>query len=306
MKKPAKVLIVVTLYNLGDYIDEAIQSVFNQTYQNWELIIINDGSTEEKSKERAEFYRKNGDKRVHVFSRKNEGVVKARNFGSKQASYDYICFLDADDRLRNDFLQKTVAELNKDTAKKIGFVTSFYKHFGNSDQLIELPDPDLNFLLIQNTIHTSSLIRKEAFEKVNGYDSDFFGYMDWNLWISIAEAGYTWKVIKEPLFEYRVRSGSMVSQSIKKYFELFSLLISKHKDTYVKNIENVIISAQKNYSILYHSFLVKSGEVKTLTELHAKLEDENIKLKNKLNQLKNIWFIKLLIKINRFKNKLIR
>ena len=86
------VSIIMPAYNAASYIEEAIVSVLNQEHQNWELLIINDGSTDDTEDKVFNF----SDTRIHYFKKKNGGVSSARNFGLKQMKGEYFCFLDAD------------------------------------------------------------------------------------------------------------------------------------------------------------------------------------------------------------------
>lgn len=98
-----KLSVVVPVYNLEEYIDECVNSILNQTYTDYELILINDGSTD-GSKDKCEAYAKK-DKRIRVVNKTNEGISVTRNRGIKEASADYIFFLDGDDWIHPNTLQ---------------------------------------------------------------------------------------------------------------------------------------------------------------------------------------------------------
>src|SRR5690606_19795129 len=94
----ALVSIIIPHYNLGEYLDEAVESVLMQTYRNLELIIVDDGSTQDYSREALKKYSKHTDKRLRLYQKENEGLAATRNFGIEKSSGEYICCLDADDK----------------------------------------------------------------------------------------------------------------------------------------------------------------------------------------------------------------
>lgn len=101
--------VIIPLYNKENYIYETIKSILNQSYENFEIIIIDDGSTDKSSFIVSEIQ----DSRIHLFLQKNHGVAYTRNKGIKIAKGDYILFLDADDFLHNDALKKMILAAKK-------------------------------------------------------------------------------------------------------------------------------------------------------------------------------------------------
>ena len=104
------VSVIMPAFNVEQYIAESVESVKKQSYQNWELIIINDGSTDD-TRALAEKYSSN-DQRIRCISKENEGVAVARNTGLAQAKGSYIAFLDADDLWHEDFLEKVMSKVS--------------------------------------------------------------------------------------------------------------------------------------------------------------------------------------------------
>jgi teichuronic acid biosynthesis glycosyltransferase TuaG len=109
-KIPSLVSIVIPAYNADAFIEETIQSIYSQTYQNWEMIIINDGSTDKT----AEITGRINDAKVKVINQQNAGVACARNRGMTEAKGEFIVFFDADDLMSRDFLATRVNALQKD------------------------------------------------------------------------------------------------------------------------------------------------------------------------------------------------
>ena len=119
-----KFSIIMPVYNTALYLKKSIQSVIEQTYENWELICVNDGSTDD-SLEICEHYAKQ-DSRIKVFSKVNEGVSVARNFGLKKVTGERVIFLDADDWLSSNYIEQQAKEklgMKKLTNKQTVYVT---------------------------------------------------------------------------------------------------------------------------------------------------------------------------------------
>src|SRR5690554_2947106 len=107
-----KFSVLVPAYNVEDYVFETIESVLNQTYRNWEMIIVNDGSTD-KTKKILERYAKK-DKRIELINQENKGLLMARRIAISKSKGDYICFLDSDDFWE----ENTLSEVKKIVEKK--------------------------------------------------------------------------------------------------------------------------------------------------------------------------------------------
>ena len=122
------VSIIIPFYNLGEYLEEAIKSCLNQTYKNIEIIVVNDGSTDEKSIEILLNLKIKYKNKVKFIDQKNQGVSKARNNGIKISKGEYICCLDADDKLGSKYIELTANRLAK--TKELGFVTTWVQEFG--------------------------------------------------------------------------------------------------------------------------------------------------------------------------------
>src|SRR5579862_7046804 len=100
-----RVSVIVPCYNLGEYLDEAVESVLAQTYQDFEILIVDDGSTNDKTRTILSNYAR---PRTTVYRTPNRGLAAARNFLVARARGEYLCALDADDKLHPTFLEKTV------------------------------------------------------------------------------------------------------------------------------------------------------------------------------------------------------
>jgi glycosyltransferase involved in cell wall biosynthesis len=245
-----KVSVIIPCYNLGEFIEEAVQSVLSQTYSDYEIIIVNDGSTDENTNKLLE--QANWPKTV-IYKTINQGLPAARNYGIERASGEYICCLDADDKYHPRFLEKTVVILNNDKEMKYGIVTSHFQLFGETDGVVKVADYNPFSLAVENQLHVASLFRKKAWKDVGGYATNLDGYQDWNFWLAIVSRGYQWYVVQDVLFYYRDRKDSMLKSSDLKREELVIGIFNNNKQFYLNNSENIIknfikyVSARQYY-----------------------------------------------------------
>jgi glycosyltransferase involved in cell wall biosynthesis len=250
-----KVSVVIPCYNLGQYLDEAVDSVLAQTYQDLEIIIVNDGSTDEVTNLLLEKYRK---PKTQVLRTNNQGLPSARNNGIGMSQGEYICCLDADDRYHPRFLEKCTQILDSDTVSKFGFVTTWARCFGLRDDVWETGDYNPANLIIGNQAHVASLFRKKAWEKVDGYSSNLPGYQDWDFWMKIVACGYSWTVVKEPLFDYRIRDDSMIKSSDQRRRELKEIILKNNSRFVALHAMETILE----YDELIADILAKLSETK--------------------------------------------
>ena len=236
-----KVSVIIPCFNHGEYIDEAVDSILNQTYQDFEIIIIDDGSTDSLTIEKLKNYNK---PKTKVIRTENNGLPAARNKGIRYAKGQYILTLDADDKFAPAFLNKAVGILASNP--KIGVVTCYAQLFGSHNAIWRPKGGGIMEFLAENNCCASSLFRKVCWEQVNGYDQDFVdGYEDWEFWIKITGKNWLIHAIKEPLFYYRVTSSSMYKQSEKISDELVKKIVQKNKKLYQRYLEYVISEKER-------------------------------------------------------------
>lgn len=172
--------IVVPCYNQAQFLDECLQSVIDQTYQNWECIIVNDGSTDNSSIIAKNWAEK--DSRFIYIHKENGGVSSARNFGIERANGEWILPLDGDDKIGNKYL--TLAHENFANDYKIIYCKA--ELFGEENSHWQLQQYSYEKMLTKNHIFCSSFYRKKEWQRCGGYDEDFVhGQEDWDYWLSI-------------------------------------------------------------------------------------------------------------------------
>ncbi len=211
MIKNPSVSVIIPAYNQANFIDKAIESVLRQTYKDFELIIINDGSkdnTEEIIKNYSDFRIR------YICHKKNLGISEARNSGIRASRGKYIALLDSDDEFLPEKLDMQV-KLLRNESSDVGVVCAWSFNVDENGNYISkrgLPRKEgyiFEDLLSKNYISVPTLlIRRECFEKVGLFDSSLDVQEDWDMWIRIAKY-YKFSLIKIPLAKRRIHPNRL-------------------------------------------------------------------------------------------------
>ena len=200
-----KISVVIPCYNHGEYIEGAVESVLGQTYQDIEIIIINDGSTDELTNRLLSGYTR---PKTTVLTTSHQGLANARNAGIKKSSGEYILPLDADDKIGSRYAEEAVKILDNDA--NVGIVYCEAEMFGRTTGRWNLREYSLLQELIENRIFCSAFFRKCDWVTAGGYNPIMlYGYEDWDLWLSLIGLGRGVYKLPEVYFFYRVREDSM-------------------------------------------------------------------------------------------------
>ncbi len=226
-----KISIIVTCYNQAQYLDECLQSVLNQYFQDWECIIVNDGSPDNTDKIAKNWLKK--DNRFKYIYQVNSGLSAARNFGIENAIGEFILPLDADDKISKEYCRLAMIEFEKDKDLKVVYCQA--EKFGIETGKWILEPFSTNRLAITNMIFCSAIYRKTDWQSVGGYDIKMiYGLEDWEFWIAILKNGGKVKRITDVGFFYRIKETSMVkSLNEEKRKFAFEYLSIKHADFFV-------------------------------------------------------------------------
>lgn len=232
-----RVSVVVTCYNLGLYLYESLASVSSQTLREVETVVVDDGSTDPYTVARLDALAEDG---WRVIRTENRGLPAARNLGIRHTRAPFICCLDADDRLRPAYLEKAAAAL--DANPRAGFISCFYDLFDEAEGACRYPRPGLPRMLARNEAAVSSVFRREAWTDAGGYCESLPAMQDWDLWISILEKGWQGGLLPEALFDYRVRAGSMYSQTRKpaNYARISAMIYARHEELYRRYLNDLV------------------------------------------------------------------
>jgi len=233
------VSVVIPCYNLGRFLHRAVESVLAQTLADVEIVIVDDGSTDEFTVALLDDFAR---PLTRVLRQPNGGVASARNLGIQATTGRYICCLDPDDRLRPGFFERAVAIL--DANEDVGIVGGAVEMVDERSEVLRSDRCDLTLMLTKNAIHESSIFRRSGWERAGGYVGSFStpGIEDWDLWLSICETGLRIEMLPEIVVEYRIRVDQMSSKMYQpdNWSMLLRELVDRHRESFVTNIVEVI------------------------------------------------------------------
>jgi glycosyltransferase involved in cell wall biosynthesis len=227
-----KVSVIIPCYNQGAYLNVAVESVLAQTYRDFEIIVVNDGSTDESTNRLLSNFRKPMTRVLHT---PNQGLAMARNNGISEATGEYILPLDADDKIAPTYLEKAVQVI--ETRPEVGIVYCQAETFGAVTGPWLAAEYSLRGMLLGNLIFCSALYRKEDWQAVGGYKPNMaHGWEDWDFWLSLIELGRAVHRIPEVLFYYHVKEVSMTkSMDVAKRVDMHMQVMGNHKALYIDN-----------------------------------------------------------------------
>jgi glycosyltransferase involved in cell wall biosynthesis len=237
-----RVSVLVPCFNQGAFLDEAVDSVLAQTFDDYEIVIVDDGSTDDSTRRKLEGYQR---PKTRVLRTRNRGLPAARNAAAAAAGGSVFCALDADDRLEPSWFEKGLAVL--DGERSIAFVSHWLDTFGDEQWTWRPERCDLPAMLARNAINGAALVRREAFEAVGGYDERMRdGCEDWDFWLRLIERGFRGAIVPEVLFHYRRTAGSMsrVMLGELEYRAPLQALIDRHADSYRAHLIEVLVSKE--------------------------------------------------------------
>lgn len=235
-----RVSVVLTCYNYGRFLSGAIESVLSQTYHNTEIVLVDDGSTD-NTQDVALAYQSHP--QVIYIRQNNAGQANAKNTGIKNASGEYIAFLDADDLWHPRKLEKQM-DLFRD--KAIGVVYCMPRFIDeNSEELfVEHKEEYLQprkgkvaeWLFLDNFVpFSSSVVKKQCFDKFGLFDESIKMGIDWDLWLRISTY-YKFDFVEEPLFLYRIGHGDQMSKNLVVRQECSDIIMSR----FIENFPNAV------------------------------------------------------------------
>ena len=219
-----KVSVVIPSYNSAHCVDEAIQSVIDQTYSNWEVVVVDDGSADDTEDVVRRF---RADLRIRYVRQENRGLPGARNAGARVAQGEYLAFLDADDLLDTRALELMVGAAMSHNAQWC--MCNVVLRKGGVDEIARtrLPNDPFKRLLSHDFITRAPFFRTDAFSAIGMYDELMLAREDWDINIRAMEHGLPFVLEETPVYIYRVAPAG-ISRNSRKMLTYTERILNKH------------------------------------------------------------------------------
>jgi glycosyltransferase involved in cell wall biosynthesis len=208
--KKAKIVVLIPCFNHGEFLPEAVGSVLAAGRNDVELVVVDDGSTDERTRQEMDALCGRG---IKVIRQENKGLAAARNAGIAASTAEFVFPLDADDRMRPGWIDRALAIF--DSAPGTGVIYGDAQCFGVRTQLWRVGPFDQTRLLGWNYIHASALYRRAVWEANQGYDGTMpvQGLEDWDFWLGALEHSWKFAYLPEIFFDYRQHEESMATRT---------------------------------------------------------------------------------------------
>ncbi len=280
MKTNDLVSIVIPCHNHAQFLEETVVSAAEQTYSNIEIIIINDGSTDNTEEVARNLQAKYPDK-IQVISQKNSGVSVARNNAIGQSKGRYILPLDADDIIDKKMVGSSL-DYMKENSADIVYVA--IKYFGVKNFTDNKKPFYENHILYQSPCSATSLFKKEIWENIGGYAKNMQeGYEDWEFWVHAYKEGYKFQLLSESLLSYRTQEVSRNINAEVKDAYLKAKITLNHPELYTIDGVNEAISIVRETEILPDLYFYGSSDFSIKEKILANTLDHYL-ASNKLKK----------------------
>lgn len=250
-----KVSIIVPCFRQADYLPEALDSVLAQTYQNWECVIVNDGSPDNTEEVVKRYLLQ--DPRFKYIKQQNRGPAVARNVGIENSCGEFILPLDADDLIASSYLERAVKVFAQNANTKLVYCKAV--KFGLINEPWVLDDFDYDRFIWDNCIFCTAMYKRIDYLKTGGYNVNMtHGLEDWDFYLSLLQKDDIVFCIDESLFHYRIKQLSRTTEMLRQnQKEMLVQICKNHADIY---------DPFKNRVIIYHRELQKLKQVNSSLE----------------------------------------
>ena len=300
-KQEPLVSVIMPYFNLGDYLLEAVRSVLAQTYSNWELIVVDDASTENPADTVLATI---NDGRVKTFrNEKNQGNAGARNTAVSHSSGELLLPLDSDDLLKPNYIEEVLRAM-QEAGTSAGY--SNVEVFG-MDSYVYIPSHNLPDIFSGHYPHNTLLVKREVYDAAGGYKA-LEAIVDTEFWISIIELGTKFAHVPQPLYRYRRHSASWTQTRKKTTYRDFCKVLLQHHQSMADCLPEVLAkmieradgrsqtsdaSLTKEYEHLHKEFHILLKRYETLEQQASKNEQILASVPKLIRQLSYVGLKKI-------------
>ncbi len=274
-----QVSIVITCYNYASFVTSCLESVFAQTFSDYEIILVDDGSTDDSAQKIKPFL---ADTRLRYIKQQNGGQANAKNRGIQESVGRFIAFLDADDLWQPDKLKKQIPLFMDE---KIGVVYSRQSFIGEHND--EVPSSRrrktmlprggkvTSPLFMDNFVpFSSSVVRADCFQQFDGFDESIAMGIDWDLWLRLSTR-YYFAFIDEPLLVYRVGHPGQMSKNALKRQECSDRIMEKFRTTYPSEVPPALLRNAMAFTYCNRGSYFRHEDIKLSIDYYLKAIKEN-------------------------------
>ncbi|MBD2201231.1 glycosyltransferase [Calothrix sp. FACHB-1219] len=291
LKKSPLVSVVIPCYKQARFLPQSVASVAVQTYENWEIIIVNDGRADDTNEVAQQLIKLYADKKIKLIEKDNGGLASARNVGIEVAEGEYILPLDADSKLDINCLSHLVRIVVNQSDLCVAFGS--YEIFGlEQKQIISADLYSAANIKSFNMLHTSSLFSKEVWKLVGGYKTDMVaqGYEDWDFWLSCHQKNIYFQGTREITTYYRIENDSIyVLESRPNHHKLYAELVFSHPELFsveqIRESANIILQFK---NIVEDLSKFNLDEIKNIIETYQNNSQDTVPIINICNLREHI------------------
>lgn len=229
MPRRPKVSVIVPCYDYARFLPEAVESICAQTLEELEIVIVDDGSPDDTAEVAERLIAAHPERDMRLLRQENTGLPGARNSGIAATTGEYVCCLDADDRMSPTYLEELVRVL--DARPDVSIVYGDRTNFGAVENEELHHEYDFERLKRANILNVAALYRRTAWEQVGGFHP-MTSYEDWDFWIGCGERGHFGLRVPQAIWHYRVREGSMYDGAKARDQQLKAQIVLYHPELY--------------------------------------------------------------------------
>lgn len=240
----ATVGVVVTAFDQGQMVVDAVRSVLAQTHRVHQIVVVDDGSTDPESLAALDEIAALDRPVVRVLHQTNRGVSAARNSGISALGTDLVAVLDGDDLWEPTFVASTVAALVGD--RDVVAASSWLTMFGVADGTVEPTGGTVEAFLPRNAAPASALFRRDDWGCARGYDESMTeGFEDWDFFLRLLRRDSARVVVvPEPLLRYRTHPASANVRSMQARLARYAQVVANHRDTFAAHLESALLGLE--------------------------------------------------------------